>query len=339
MMKMLTSTRRNWQDRNQTKATRLAAVVLMAAAVAALMPRGAVARGAEEAQSQPGSSTSTPTPTAAQTFDQRSEAFSDLEWVTRPSRDVVIGFTITAEIGEVLVSGGQRVKAGQLMIRAKEAEALAGLAVQRVRAANTAPVDSARASLDLAEVRYKRIKEADDQKAASPQELDERRVAVEAAKAALANAQSQASEEQKRLVQLEEQAKRYRLEAPFDGIVEQVTVDVGQTVEAPQPVIRVVNIDTLWIDLPVPTARTLTEGGGIKSGAPAWVLMDLPGAFVIKGKVLYVSPVADAAAETRRVRVEVPNPNLWPPGTKARVRFTEPTGAATQTDVRAEAAK
>lgn len=331
MMKMLTSMRWLQQDRTQTNVSRLAAAALVAAAVAMVTARGVDARGAEAGQ--PGA------PTSAQTFDQRSEAFSDLEWVTRPSRDVVIGFTITAEVGEVLVSGGQRVKAGQLMIRAKEEEALAGLAVQRVRAANTAPVDSARANLDLAEVRFKRIKEADDQKAASPQELDERRVAVEAAKAALANAQSQASEEQKRLVQLEEQAKRYRLEAPFDGIVEQVTVDVGQTVEAPQPVIRVVNIDTLWIDLPVPTARTLTDGGGIKAGAPAWVLMDLPGAMVIKGKVLYVSPVADAAAETRRVRVEVPNPNLWPPGTKARVRFTEPAGAAMPADVRAEAAK
>lgn len=337
MKAMLTSMRWLKQDRTQTNTSRLAAAALVAA-VAMVTASGVDAREAEATNTQPGS------PTAAPTFEQRSEAFSDLEWVTRPSRDVVIGFTITAEVGEVLVSGGQRVKAGQLMIRAKEEEALAGLAVQRVRAANTAPVDSARANLDLAEVRFKRIKEADDQKAASPQELDERRVAVEAAKAALANAQSQASEEQKRLVQLEEQAKRYRLEAPFDGIVEQVTVDVGQTVESPQPVIRVVNIDTLWIDLPVPTARTLTDGGGaegkgIRAGAPAWVLMDLPGAMVIKGKVLYVSPVADAAAETRRVRVEVPNPNLWPPGTKARVRFTEPAGAATPADVRAEAAK
>jgi RND family efflux transporter MFP subunit len=249
-------------------------------------------------------------------------AFGGWEWVTRPSKDAVMSFTITAEIAEIRAVGGQRVRAGEVMIRARDEEANAGLAVQRVRANNDAPVASAKASLDLAEVRFKRIKEADAQNAASPQEIDERRVAVDAARAALANAERQLEEERKRLVQLEEQAKRYVIEAPFDGIVEAVAMDVGQAVEPPAPVIRVVAVDPMWVDLPVPTSETM--GLALKPGARAWGMLDVPGAPVLEGTVLYVSPVADAAAETRRVRVELKNPQMLPPGTRARVRFTAP---------------
>jgi RND family efflux transporter MFP subunit len=259
-------------------------------------------------------------------YGEVATSFGGWEWVSRPSKDAVMSFTITAEIAEIRAVGGQRVRAGEVMIRARDEEAQAGLAVQRVRASNDALVASARASVDLAEVRFKRIKEADAQNAASPQEIDERRVAVDAARAALANAERQLEEERKRLVQLEEQAKRYAIEAPFDGIVEAVAMDVGQAVEPPAPVIRVVAVDPMWVDLPVPTGETLGlgMGGGLKPGAKAWGLIDVPGAPVLEGTVLYVSPVADAAAETRRVRVELKNPQMLPPGTRARVRFTAP---------------
>ncbi len=273
--------------------------------------------------------TPAPPPDPTSTYATKAPDFADLEWVTRPSRDAVMSFTITAEIRELPVKAGQRVKEGDLLVRAREAEALAGLAVQRVRANNTAPVDSARANVDLAEVRYKRILEADAQGASNPQEIDERRVAVDAAKAALANAQKNLLEEAERLVQLQEQAKRYRIEAPFDGIVESIVMDVGQTVESPQPVLRIVNVDQLWIDLPVPTHQTITLN--LAPNTPAWAMLDLPDTPVLKGRVLYVSPVADAAAETRRVRVELPNPTALPPGTRARVRFSPPSTNPTPT--------
>jgi hypothetical protein len=46
---------------------------------------------------------------------------------------------------------------------------------------------------------------------------------------------------------------------------------------------------------------------------------------LVKGTVLYVSPVADAVSQTRRVRVEIANTENWPAGTQARVRFSEPS--------------
>jgi RND family efflux transporter MFP subunit len=254
----------------------------------------------------------------------RASSFGELEWVTRPSRDATMSFTAPVEIREIPVQPGQHVKAGEVLVRARDADIVAAVETQRVRVANMGPVNAARASVDSAKTRYDRIKEANDERATNQQEVDDRRVQLDAARAQLTNAESEHSEEVAKLKQLEESLARYRLEAPFDGVVESIVVDAGSSIEPPNPVLRIVNIDVLWIELPTPTDLTLSKG--IKAGTPAWVLLDVPGGWAARGEVLYVSPVADAAAATRRVRVAVPNPKQFPPGTRARVKFDKPDG-------------
>jgi RND family efflux transporter MFP subunit len=252
----------------------------------------------------------------------RASKFSPFEWVTRPSRDALMGFSVSTDVRELLAKPGQKVKKGELLVRGRDGEALAALVSQRIRAANRAPIDSAKAGLELAEVRYKRILEAAAENATNPQEIDERRVSVDAAKAQLDNAIASNREEESRILQLDENLQRFRLEAPFDGVIDQVVVDEGSTIEPPQPVLRLVSIDPMWVDLPVPVDETVRKN--LKQGDQAWVLLDLPQAAVVASRVLHVSPVADAGAGTRIVRVEIPNPMGYPPGTRARVRFERP---------------
>ena len=103
----------------------------------------------------------------------------------------------------------------------------------------------------------------------------------------------------------------------------QVACEVGQTANENQPVMRLVDIDALWIDVPVKIGDTISQG--LKPGHPAWMLLDLPGPpTILEGKVLYVAPAADSSSGTRRVRVEAMNPDQKPPGTAASVRFTPP---------------
>lgn len=266
-------------------------------------------------------------PAAAQApaeWSERAKSFGELEWITRPSRDAVMSFTIPVEIREIVAKPGQRVKQGDLLIRARDGDALAAVEVQRVRAGNTGPIGNARAAVDSADTRYKRILEADKDKATNQQEVDDRRVQLDAARSQLANAENEHREEEAKLKQLIEQAARYRLDAPFDGVIESVIVEAGSSIEPPNPVLRIVNIDTLWIDLPTPTEITLSKN--LKAGDKAWVLLDVPGGWMSEGKIVYVSPIADAAAATRRVRIEVVNSRGLPPGTRARVRFDKPEG-------------
>jgi multidrug efflux pump subunit AcrA (membrane-fusion protein) len=64
----------------------------------------------------------------------------------------------------------------------------------------------------------------------------------------------------------------------------------------------------------------------LDKGSHAWVLVNLPDKpMLVEGKVLYVSPAADYVGQTRRVRVEIPNPGSLPAGLQGSVRFTQPS--------------
>ena len=106
------------------------------------------------------------------------------------------------------------------------------------------------------------------------------------------------------------------------GVVEQVTVREGETVEERKPILRMVVTDPLWVDAMVATRQTL----GLKLGSPAWVShKDLIGhEKPIEGQVIHIASVADAASETRLVRVSVPNPDNLPAGAHVTVSFVPP---------------
>jgi multidrug efflux system membrane fusion protein len=287
-----------------------------------IAPTPTASSGDQAKAIEPGKLKSSATPTAD--WPTRSARFGGIEWVTRPSRDAIMGFAVPIEIGEVLVKDGQRVKKGEILIKGRDAETLAALEVQRVRADNKSEIEAAQAAVELAQIRYDAIMDAQKRNAASPSDIADRRISLASTKAQLANAQARSKEESARMDQLQRQLERLRLEAPFDGIVDAVAVEVGQAVDVQRPAIRVVSVDPMWIDVPTPTDLTLSMK--LKEGSSAWVLLDLPGEpVVIASKVLTVSPIADASAGTRRVRVEVPNAQGLPPGTSARVRFEAPT--------------
>ncbi|MCB1282491.1 MAG: hypothetical protein KDB18_13295, partial [Salinibacterium sp.] len=90
--------------------------------------------------------------------------------VTRPSRDAAIGFSIPTAVVEVAVTGGQRVKQGDLLIRGDDAEDLSEAQFQKARAETRLPVERAQADVDLAKLEYDRAQEAFSKEGLSPAE-------------------------------------------------------------------------------------------------------------------------------------------------------------------------
>jgi HlyD family secretion protein len=282
---------------------------------------GALGCGSGVAWAQPGSEAPPVIETAA-AWEALVREFGGTPTATEPSRDAKMSFPISTEILEIPVIGGQRVKQGDVLIRARDAEVKTALDQQRALAESDLEVQGATAQLELADIRFQNLKDAG---AFSKEEFDQRR--IEAQTAAVQREQALFNKEQQRLrlAQLEAQYERYRLTAPFDGVVEEVQVDVGQGVTEQDKVLRVVNIDKMRLNPTPKTTETLTLR--LAPGSRAWVLIDLPGKpALVEGKVIEVSPVADQVSLTRRVRVEIDNPRAWPPGTQAVVRFTEPAG-------------
>lgn len=254
-------------------------------------------------------------------WDKVANSFGGYKSETKPSRDAVMQFAQSGEIRLLSVSGGQRVKRGDVLARVRDAEVTAAIARQKVVAENRLEIDNAQKQLELAVFRFEQLKAG---KTFSPAEFEELKISADVAKIQRDQANVNLDTQVIALEQLLGQSERYRLEAPFDGVVEEVMVEVGQGVTENEKVLRIVNTETLWLDAYAGTSETIRLG--LKENSPAWVLIELADApRLVKGHVLYVSPVADAVSQTRRVRIEIENPEDWPAGTQARVRFTEPS--------------
>lgn len=254
---------------------------------------------------------------------------------TEPVMASVMGFDQPTSIFEVLAKGGQHVKKGDLLIRGDDAEELAVLELQKIQVADNLDVQRLSKIRDLREVQYEMTKESFDQGAGSQLELDERRVTMEVAQVELKVGEVEFEQAKITLGRYQARVDRLRVYAPFDGIVETVNVDLGQSVGEEDPVLRVVNIDTLRLDVAADTDETLQLG--LEPGDPAWVLIGVPGERkVYLGSITEVSPVVYYATQQRRIRVEVDNRDGWPAGLPAYVRFTPPEGEWADRVVQAE---
>lgn len=254
-------------------------------------------------------------------WDQTVTSFGGSVAQILPCRDVVMKFAFPTEVAEVRVKGGERVKEGDLLVRARDADIVAAIEQQRLVAGSDLEVQGARVQHELATFRFEQLKIGG---VYTPEDFERAKTDALTTKIQLDQAILNLETQQSRLRQLEGQFERYKLMAPFDGIIELVMVDVGKGVSENNDVLRLVNTDQLWLDAYPPTDETLRLN--LAKGSPAWVLVNLPGKPVmLKGRVLYVSPAADYVGQTRRVRLEIDNPLGWPAGLQGCVRFTPPS--------------
>jgi multidrug efflux system membrane fusion protein len=245
--------------------------------------------------------------------------------VTRPSRDATMGFPFPTSVAEVIVRDGMEVRQGQLLVRADDAEAVAAFAIAKIRAESTLDVELQEKTLELADVELKATETAFEGGGGSTIELDRAKLTRDQAEIQLEAARQRDIEADSSLMQLEARVNDHHLTAPFDGVVDVVFVDVGDSVRDTDPAVRVVAVDPLWVDVATPTARTLD----LEPGDPAWVQVrigDEPR--VLSATIVGISPVADSVTGARRVRVEAPNPDGLPAGLTAFVRFEPPEASA-----------
>lgn len=185
--------------------------------------------------------------------------------------EVELATRTSGRIDAVLVDVGSRVTAGQPLVRldAKGVEAR---------------IAAARAAAERSRKSFERIRNLERDGAATAQELDDARAALETAEAGL----EEAVAERDYVV----------LRAPFAGRVSMRSSDPGDLASPGLPVLRLLNPDSLKIlaDLPVEAVRGLEPGDRTTIREPG-------GGRSWEGRVTAVSPARDPAS--RRVRVEL----------------------------------
>lgn len=303
--------------------------------MAAIGVTGAAALGplaSTLAQAQP----ATQAPTLPQTPDLLREAgaltpdtlraFAGTKGVSRPSQDAIMGFSLPTSVKEIARRSGEDVRKDDLIVRGDDGEDAALLKLQKSRVERPLPVERAKAAMDLAEVEYNRLKEVLARGGSGTQEVERARLSFEVARIDYLTAQNAFDQELIQLERMQARVDRYRLLAPFEGVVDTVNIDVGQVLEANEKVVRVVDVDPLWIDVAPSTEDQGTLA--LKPGDKAWLLCDVAGAARMGvGRVIEVAPTADPASRTRRVRVELPNPpgpSRLLAGEPVWVRFSAP---------------
>ena len=233
-----------------------------------------------------------------------------------PAHDLRLGFLRPGRVAKVAVKDGDPVKAGQELARLDDAaerarlEQLKGEAGEvRVRAVQT--------ELALKESMCRRVEAAVKKGEAEAVELEHAKLEVKLGRLMVELVKLERRAAGHRVREAEIELKRTRLTSPVDGRVQRVRVGAGEAVDALAHVVHVVRTDLLAVDVPVP----LKQARRLKRGQTAIVHFGDARRSRGRGKVVWVSRVADAGSQTLTVRVELPNPTARPAGERVSVTF------------------
>jgi RND family efflux transporter MFP subunit len=220
-----------------------------------------------------------------------------------PDRIADVGSQVIGVVERLNVERGDAVRTGQALItlRADVERANAGVADTRARV--DADVRAAEASLVLAEQKVRRAQALLAENFVSDQAVEQARAELELARQKLAQTRSQQRiwGEERRVAEAQLALRTVR--SPLDGVVVERFVNVGERVED-KPLLRVAVVDPLRVELMVPTAQY----GTIKVGDRITVRPELPGVAPVVATVRHVDAVLDAASNSFRVRMTLPNP-------------------------------
>jgi cobalt-zinc-cadmium efflux system membrane fusion protein len=193
---------------------------------------------------------------------------------------------------------GQTVKKGQVLAVISSPE----LAEMR------STLNAARTRLNLARTTYEREKKLWEDKISAQQDYQQAQQAYQEAQIATNNAQS-------KLNALGVTAgngalNRYELRAPFDGVIVEKHISLGEAVKEDANVFLLSDLSRVWIDIVVAPK----DLGAVRVGETATVKAastDLSAS----GKVTYVGALVGEQTRSATARIELMNPSLaWRPG-------------------------
>jgi len=204
------------------------------------------------------------------------------------------GINVSTEVNgivsEVVFTSGQPVEQGQILIKLDDSVDMAAL-------------EALRADSKLAEVQFNRIKGLIKKQVTSKSDFDEAQARFDAAKA--------------RVKQQEAIIKRKIIRAPFSGLAGIRQVDLGQYLEAGNPIVGLQALDPIYVDYTLPE-RYLTR---IRTGQAIKVQLDAIPGKEFNGEVTALNSGVDTGTRTLKIRATLMNPGgILRPGMFAQVK-------------------
>ena len=220
-----------------------------------------------------------------------------------------LSFQVGGQILSRNIDVGSRVEPGQtlMVIDARDA-------VQKANAGD-AQVAQAKAQLNLAQSNLARYTELYNQDIVPQATLDQYQTSYDAAFASYQAALSQAAQGHNVL-------SYTNLMAGAAGGISSVSAEEGQVVAAGQTVAVLVQTNELEVEIAVPEDKVAALQPGTEANVTFWAFQG-----AVKGVVREISPAADHASRTYKVRVSIPEPpQAMQLGMTASVSFAEADG-------------
>ncbi len=236
--------------------------------------------------------------------------------ITKPSGDRTLSFVLAGRLSEVPFKDGDVLQAEQIVAYLDDRAERARLAQTQAKSDDLTQIKASEASLAQKKVDLKKLTKAAQMLAATELEVEHARLDVRIAELSLDLARFEHDQALRQLHESQIRIDQMRLRTPISGIVAKLHVEEGESVNGLEEVMRVVQTDPLWVDASIP----ITQAALIKPGAQLDVTFYAPDPNTVRGRVIFVSPVADAASSTLTVRLEIPNPGKRPAGEHVQVR-------------------
>lgn len=240
-----------------------------------------------------------------------------LRAITNPSADIMLSFVQPGRIAWINAREGDIVKADQILVMQQDDVEQYQLLQLKAESEDTTRIQASEASLAQKQVDLKKLERAAARNAATELEVEHAKLEFKIAELSLELSKFEHEQAQRKYEEAKIRIQRMKLKNPIDGIVEEILVEVGESVNALDNVVRIVRIDPLWIDVPV----NLTKASTLKNGGIAKVTFPNPNSTSVVGKIINIAAVADAASGTLRIRIEVPNKSKRPAGEHVEIFF------------------
>ncbi len=220
-----------------------------------------------------------------------------------PWRHVLLSPRVAGLTSEVLVDTGDWVQSGDPVVRldARLADIAVDMAQARVAAAQAKHRDAVRKRDELMLLKKDRhVSET----------------AIETAVTEVTVARAELSREQAELARARELRERHEVAAPFDGMIIRKQAEVGQWLQQDDPVVELVELDTLRIRATLPQSYYPQ----VRVGADARVRFDAMPERVYRGKVIARVASGNDSSRSFPVLIDIDNrDHLLAPGMSARV--------------------
>jgi RND family efflux transporter MFP subunit len=243
--------------------------------------------------------------------------------VVYPNRDLTLSLGVSGLIASRDASIGQRVRAGEQLLRLEADIQATEVERRRVIFQDNSSLTAEEARLEIVERLYLDAQRLfDDVGSISGQEVSQLRMEYVTAQGRLEQLRGEKKRQELEYRMAQREHAMRTLRAPIDGMVTELELDVGEWTDPGETALRLVDASSceLRVSVDEVVAYQLVVGMAL----PVYI-EGLPGGEPRNGTITFVSAVADAASGLVQVRVGFPNEDLAVrPGSRGRIVLEMP---------------